>query len=494
MRPSTPYIKVRDATRAVLVVAGLVSVMMQPGVAGAQGDVDPLEWRVCAAVPEADCARLTVPLDDTDPVNDRTIDLVLSRVRARDRDRRIGSLLVNPGGPGAPGAEFAAQIAGALPDEIQDRFDIVGWDPRGSGRSAGVQCDDELDPLYALDWDPDTVSERASLESATQTFVESCIRRSGDVLPFVTSDRTARDMDRIRAALGDEQLTYLGFSYGSYLGAQYAQQFPERVRALVLDGGIDPGLDGTSTQVEQAVGFERALDLFFRSCARRDRCAFHGGDDPAAAYDALRARLDDHGIPAGDGRRLNGTLFDTGIAQLLYDGSASWSTLADVLAAAERGDGKELVFYADTYTGRDEDGRYDNLQDSFLAITCADGPALGDLASMREIEAAAAVAAPRLGRTIVNNSLACALWPVPGAARAPLRAPDSAPILVVGTKNDPATPLSWAQSLARQLGPATLVTVGGARHTAVAGGNQCVDRIVVRYVVDLEVPRGDSRC
>ena len=148
----------------VLVVAGVLAAMTSPVAAAAQGDVAPLRWRVCSAVPEAECARLTVPLDDTNPADGRTIDLALTRVRARDPDRRIGSLLVNPGGPGAPGTDFATRIVGALPDEIQDRFDVVGWDPRGSGRSAGVRCDDELDPLYALDWDPDTDAERAALE------------------------------------------------------------------------------------------------------------------------------------------------------------------------------------------------------------------------------------------------------------------------------------------------------------------------------------------
>ena len=309
----------------------------------------------------------------------------------------------------------------------------------------------------------------------------------------MSSDRTARDMDRIREALGDQQLSYLGFSYGTYLGAQYAAQFPGRVRALVLDGAVDPMLDGASLQVEQSIGFERNLDRFLRSCARRARCAFHSGGRPGAAYDVLRARIDDQGIRAGGGRRLHGTLFDIGVAQLLYDGAASWSTLADALAAAERGDGSELLFWADTYTGRDEDGRYGHLQDSFLAIGCADGPTVGDLTNLRAIESAAAAVAPRLGRSIVNNSLACAIWPVPGAEPAALTAPSAPPLLVLGTRNDPATPLSWARSLARQLGTATLVTVGGARHTSVAGGNECVDRIVLRYLIDLDVPRDGTR-
>ena len=252
------------AVGASTAVLGVSSAAAQPD------DRGQLVWQPCRASSDAECARLTVPLDDTDPSDSRTIDLALSRVRARDPEHRIGSLLVNPGGPGAPGAAFAAQLAGVLPDEIQDRFDIVGWDPRGSGRSAGVQCNDRLDSYYALDWDPDTAAERRDLEDATRAFVDSCVERSGTVLPYVASDRTVRDMDRIRATLGEPRLSYLGFSYGTYLGAKYAEAYPQNVRALVLDGATDPALDATAVQVEQAVGFERALRLFLRSCARSD--------------------------------------------------------------------------------------------------------------------------------------------------------------------------------------------------------------------------------
>ena len=478
-----------------LLAAVCLAATAVPASAGAQRDEQPspLRWRECARSSDAQCARLTVPLDDTNPDDHRTIHLNLARVQARDPERRVGSLLVNPGGPGVPGSGFAPEIAGALPEEIQDRFDIVGWDPRGTGQS-GIGCNDELDSLYALDWDPDTAVERHALEAANRAYVDSCVRAAGDLLPFVSSDRTARDMDRIRAALGEDQLTYLGFSYGTYLGAQYAAQFPQRVRALVLDGAVDPALDATAAQVGQAVGFEHSLDLFFEHCAATRSCAFHGGDAPAAAYDRLRARVDDDPIDTADGRGLNGTLFDIGVAQLLYEGEDSWSTLADALAAAEDGDGSDLIAYADLYTGRDDDGRYDDVQGSFIAIGCADGPPMGDVAAVRAIEARAATVAPRLGRSIVNNSLACAFWPVQAPPPAPLAAPESAPILVLGTRNDPATPLAWARGLAQELGSATLVTVGGARHTAFASGNGCVDRVVERYLVGLDVPRNGKRC
>jgi pimeloyl-ACP methyl ester carboxylesterase len=465
-----------------------------------------IDWRDCDGAGGADgggggggadgveCGTLTVALDDTNPDDDRIIDLALMRVPALDPDRRIGSLLVNPGGPGVPGADFAGAIAASLPDDVQDRFDIVGWDPRGTGASAGIDCTDDLDGLYALDWDPDTAAERDELEAANRAFVDDCVRTNGDLLPFVSSTRTARDMDRIRAALGDDQLTYLGYSYGTYLGAQYAAQFPDRVRALVLDGAIDPSLDATAIQIEQSVGFERSLDQFLDDCSRDDDCEFHGGEDVAAAYDELRASLDDDPVPAGDGRGLNGTLFDTAVAQLLYGGEGSWSTLASALAAAEDGDGSEMIFYADMYTGRDSDGTYGDVQDAFQAIGCADGPPVGGIEGLRAIEAQAREDAPRLGASIVNNSMPCAFWPVPAPAPQPLRATEADPILVLGTRDDPATPLVWARGLARQLGSARLVTVGGNQHTAFASGNACVDKAVVRYVVDQRLPRPGKRC
>jgi pimeloyl-ACP methyl ester carboxylesterase len=483
------------ARALVLAVAltGVTGSVAIPASAGATGDAATLVWRSCHGG-DVECARFSVPLDDTNPADTRTIDLALERVPARDPDRRIGSLVVNPGGPGAPGADFAPEIAGSLPNEIQDRFDIVGFDPRGTGKSAGVDCGDRYDSLYALDFDPDTPEERQALDDANRALVESCVRRDGDRLPFLTTDRAARDMDRIRAALGDDRLTYLGYSYGTLLGAQYAAQFPERVRALVLDGAVDPALDGRTSQLAQAKGFERSLDLFLADCAHRPSCAFHGGDHPGAAYDALRSRADRHPIAAGRGRRLNGTLFDIGIAQLLYAGESSWREVADVLSAAERGDGSALVGYADLYTGRSDNGTYNDLQESFLAIGCADGPPIGGVDGLRAIEEEAAEVAPRLGRSVVNNSLACAFWPVPAPPAQPLYAPGAPPILVIGTRNDPATPLSGARALARELGSGVLMIAPGAQHTAFASGNACVDRAVARYFVDLGPPKNGKRC
>ena len=476
-----------------LTASGLAAPVL---VAPAAAQASTLEWRSCPRG-SAECATLVVPLDDT-VADGPTIDLAIVRVPARDPERRIGSLVVNPGGPGAPATEFAVDFAPSLPDEILDRFDIVGFDPRGVGESEGVDCVDDLDPLYELDWTSTDSADRAALEAGVQRLVDACIVSDGAILPYLATERTARDMDRVRAAMGDEQLTYLGFSYGTYLGALYASQFPDRVRALVLDGAVDPSLDAAAVQVEQAAGFEHSLDLFLADCADDPSCVFHHDGDPAAAYDALRERIATDPIPArrAPGRRpLNTTLFDTGVTLLLYDGRSSWPAIAEGLRAAERGDGSSLVQYADVYTGRSADGRYDDLQESFWAVGCADGPGFDGLQGLRFIEEEAARAAPRLGRSIVNNSLACALWPVQPGALPSVETETTRPVLVLGTRNDPATPLAWAKGLAGEIGPlARLVVAKGARHTAFLSGNRCVDRTVVRYLVDEVAPKAKRTC
>jgi len=452
-----------------------------------------LSWHRCGG---AQCANLAVPLDDT-VKGGRMINIALVQLRARQPSRRLGSLVVNPGGPGASGVDYVLNAAAGLPSELRDRFDIVGFDPRGVGGSIPIDCTRNLDSFYALDWAPANAKQRAKLDAGVEKLVSECKRADGSLLPYVSTVRTARDLDRIRAALGDQKLTYLGYSYGTYLGALYANQFPTRVRALVLDGPVDPALDATKVQVQQAAGFEHSLDLFLHDCAAHQSCAFWNGGHPGRAYDQLRKRIVQSPVPAkqsGKGRVLNATLFDIGVTLVLYQGHAAWGDLASALAAADNGDGSQIVDFADQYTGRSSDGTYDNGEEAFLAIGCADGPPVGNLKQMRVIEELAARAAPRLGRSIVNNSLACATWPVIAPAAAPLHAKGAPPIVVLATRNDPATPLVWGKGLAKQLDSGVLVTVGGERHTAFAAGNSCVDDAVIKYFVNLTVPTNGTRC
>ncbi|HKA93567.1 MAG TPA: alpha/beta hydrolase [Acidimicrobiia bacterium] len=453
-----------------------------------------LQWDGCGGGSE--CAKLTVPLDYDHPDNGRTMKVALLRIRATDRKKRIGSLLLNPGGPGAPGTQFARDFASALPDELRERFDIIGFDPRGSGRTSPVRCESNLDGVFSADYSPDTPQERVDLDNRLQQLAQSCEARSGNVLPYVSSESTVRDMDRIRQAVGDKTLTYVGYSYGTYLGTLYAKLFPTKVRALVLDGAIDPNLSALDIGAEQAAGFEHSLDAFLAQCSQNRRCPFSNGGDAAGAYDRLAAQVDAQPISAGGGRTLGGGEFDLAIAQALYSGKEGYARLEQALAAGARGDGERLLALSDEYTGRREDGSYDSSQPAFWAIGCRDGPPVGGPDAYQAAEPQFRAAAPRVGIALLNAGLVCAYWPVPALPSiAPVQIDGTPPILVVGTTNDPATPLKWAQGLAREISSGVLLTAEGTQHTAfVTAFNQCVDDDVVRYLVDLRPPPDGTTC
>jgi pimeloyl-ACP methyl ester carboxylesterase len=484
----------RRALAAILFVALLVSVA--PGTASAASAVphSTLRWTACGG--GVQCARLKVPLDDT-VTGGPTITLAIGRVPARNPQQRIGSLLMNPGGPGAPGIQFLRDFSPTLPGTIRDHFDLVSFDPRGTGASAPVECTPNLDSLYNLDFAPRDDAARQALLAGVRAFVAQCQAKAGAELPYLSTERAARDMDRIRAALGDKRLTYLGYSYGTYLGSLYADRFPTHIRAMVLDGAVDPALDAAAQQVQQAQGFEHDLDLFLQSCATDTTCPFHANGNSPAAYDALRARVGTSPLPAdgaGNGRTLNGTEFDIGVTQFLYRGQQAWPELGHALATADAGNGSALLQSSDMYTGRHSDGTYDQSQDAFLAIGCLDGPDVGGVAGLRAIEDQAAQVAPRVGRSVVNNSLACAVWPVPVQTPPLPHAIGSPPIVVVGNTDDPATPLAWATGLSHELQSAVLLTVNSTMHTAYAAGNTCVDTAINRYLIDLRPPALGTRC
>jgi pimeloyl-ACP methyl ester carboxylesterase len=451
-------------------------------------------WRDCGDGFE--CATLVVPRDYGAP-RGATIDVALIRQRATDPDARIGSLLVNPGGPGASGVEFVRSAAGLLPEALQARFDIVGFDPRGTGETIPIDCGVDLDPVFALDTSPDDAAERAEIEATYTELGRACENANGEDLAAVSSVETVRDMNRIRASVGDEQLTYLGYSYGTYLGALYADMFPARVRAMLLDGAVDPALDPADSTIEQAVGFERALDAFLDDCAGERECAFHSGGDPAAALDDLLAEIDEDGVPVSDGRTLGPGEADLAIAEALYFGEVEYATLARALAAVDDGDADPLLALSDRYTGRAEDGTYDDSKDAFWAISCRDSgfPATTD-AALRALEARATAAAPHFGAASVYLGSVCSHWPVgPVAASGALHAQRAPPILVVGTTGDPATPVAWAESLADQLASGVLVVVEGTQHGAFGfEADPCIDDIGVAYLVDLDVPPPGTRC
>jgi pimeloyl-ACP methyl ester carboxylesterase len=487
----------RAATAALAVAVALVSVPAAGAAtphAPAAAPSPKLDWKSCGA--RGQCAELEVPLDYEHPDNGKTMKIALSRVRATDSKRRIGSLLMNPGGPGAPGAEFVQDVAGALPDQLRDRFDIVGFDPRGTGKSEPVKCRDDLDGVFSLDYSPETPEERSRLGTELQQLAQSCEQRTGSELPYVSSQSTARDMDRIRQAVGDKKLTYIGYSYGTYIGTLYAKMFPKTVRAFVLDGAVDPNLSGVQLGVDQAVGFERALDAFLAQCSENRRCPFYNAGDPAGAFDLLAAQVDAQPLAADDGRVLGGGEFDIGVAQALYTGRFGYRVLEQALAAAQRGDGDKMLDLSDQYTGRRQDGTYDSSQPAFWAIGCLDGPAVGAPDVFQAAEPEFRAAAPRVGVPLLNYGLVCAYWPVPPVkSLSPIQVDGTPPILIIGTTGDPATPLKWAEGLSEAISSAVLVVAEGSQHTSfLLAQNTCVDDIGIAYLVDRTAPANNTKC
>ncbi|GAA1843690.1 alpha/beta hydrolase [Agromyces salentinus] len=455
-----------------------------------------LSWEGCGD--SLDCATATAPLDWDDP-SAGEIDLAL--VRHRATGERLGSLLVNPGGPGGSGYDFVADsLDYAVGEPLQQHYDVVGFDPRGVGRSSAVACYQpaEMDEfLFGI-----VEGERGSDEWIQNTlqvkteFGAACGDGTGELLGEVDTKSAARDLDMLRAALGDDELTYLGYSYGTFLGATYAGLFPDKVGRLVLDGAIDPAAGEADVSREQAKGFESALRAYLDDCLAGTECPFSGTvDDSMDEISRLLASVDASPMRGSDGREVGADTLVTAIVYPLYS-AESWPYLSDMFEAVMLGDADAALSFADGYYGRNEDGSYnDNSTESFLAINCLDYTYQSDVAVMREKAASIAEAAPVIGPYFSYGDLGCMDWPATSTAeRAPIRAEGAAPILVIGTTNDPATPYTWAVALADQLDSGVLLSYEGEGHTAYNKSNECVDGAVEAYFVDGTVPDDGTTC
>ena len=459
---------------------------------GAPFEPAPVEWE--SFDDEVDVATLDVPVDYAEPTGD-TIELFLARYRAIDQENRIGTLLVNPGGPGFGGSDFAFFASQIFDQQLLERFDILGWDPRGTGESEPpIDCIDDYDRFFnELDSTPETDAERRLLVDLAEEFAAACESENAAIIEFVGTNNSARDMDAIRRALGEDTISYFGFSYGSELGATWATLFPDTVRAAVLDGASDPNADALKSSLQQIQGFEASLTTFLARCSERETCAFHNGGDAEGAFDELMEALDTDPLPsAGDRPPVNRDVATTGVIQAMYS-ETFWPVLEESLAAAAQGDGSGLLELADSYYQRMPDGTYGNELEAFQVISCAD---TAERKSVEETDAENELfteVAPRLVPEGSAGGYFCTFFPPAVDPRVDIDGAGAGPIVVIGTTGDPATPFESTVRMSNTLEDGRLVIVDADQHTGY-GVNRCVVDVVNEYLVDLEAPDDETEC
>ncbi|MDP9167461.1 MAG: alpha/beta hydrolase [Actinomycetota bacterium] len=466
----------------------------------------PPVWGDCAglvgaaAVPTAQCTMIGVPVDYAKPEGPQA---QLAVIRIPATGDRIGALMVNPGGPGASAVDTVAGMATSLADtDITRRFDLVGFDPRGVGHSTPqVQCrsDAEFDAFRReslTDYSPAGVTR---IEQIYQQIARECIARTGlDFLANVGTASTVRDMDVMRSALGEDQISYLGYSYGTEFGARYAEQFGQHVRAMVLDGAVDPKSDPIADNIRQLAGFQTAFNDYAADCAQSVDCPL--GQDPTqfvARYHQLVDPLVARPGPTSDPRGLSYQDAITGTVNALYT-QRYWKFLTSGLLGLQRGtDAGDLLLLADDYQERDPAGHYTNQQDAFTAIRCVDSPYPTDPAVWAQADRQARAAAPFMAYGEYTGFAprdACAMWPVPPTSTPHDATPqDPGKVVVVSTTHDPATPYQAGVDLAREM-DASLITFNGTQHTVVFNGDPCVDTAVIAFLANSVPPASNLQC
>lgn len=478
-----------SAPPAPTVAPGSTSDPVDPSAPSTTIDPGPtLTWSNCGN--RLQCATLEVPLDHDDPTRG-VIELSLVRHVAGKKNQRIGSLLVNPGGPGSGGTWLARSARSLYAPELLDRFDIVGWDPRGTGDSEpAVDCTDDYDEFFGLDVPPANDAALLRLVDTADRFAKACLERSGDLLRHISTRDSARDMDLIRRALGEDTISYFGFSYGSELGSVWVTLFPDTVRAAVFDGASDPTVDQIEGVLQQAAGFEDQLDVFLANCSADRDCAFHNGGRADRAYDRLMAGLGRNPLVVSRDRIpvTRGVAYYA-VASALYTQNF-WPRLERALAAAQGGDGSELLaLYDDYLTPPWGSG---NEFEAFIAISCLDDPGpKGVEASLAQVDRFLEVA-PRLGAGFAYG-FECALWPVEQAQKVTATGAGAGPIVVIGTTGDAATPIESTRAMARAMEDGRFVSVEANQHTGY-GVNRCIIDVVNRYLIDLAPPTDGTFC
>lgn len=452
-----------------------------------------LHWKPCDGTFE--CSTLTVPVDYSEP-GGKKYQLAVERLRSAKPGERIGSMFINPGGPGGSGLDFIAEAPQLFPRPILDHFDIITFDPRGVAASDGVHCatNSQLDSYLNLDPDPATPALRADYDTATKAFVAGCQSRSGSALTHVGTTDAARDIDVLRAALGEDKITYFGFSYGTYLGTVLLAEAPTHVRFAVLDGAVDPKLNLLQFVQGQGQAFENALNRWFAWCTTANNCDFAAGSAAAnaAKWDKLDAQAAANPL-VSDGRKLTSAEFLTGTTYPLYN-KGFWPDLGTALQSAVNGDASGLLGEADSYNSRSASGSYDDSLDANTVINCLDHPGPETTDAYDQAADALRKTAPRLGPGIVYQQSSCAGWPVAAEPPPITEGAGAPPVIVISTTFDPATPYGWGVSLAKDLPTATLLTHNGDGHTAYGPAAPCVENIVDASLISGKAIAAGQKC
>jgi pimeloyl-ACP methyl ester carboxylesterase len=439
-----------------------------------------------------DCGSVLVPQDWNNKSDGKTYEVGLMRVHSSEQHQKIGTLVVNPGGPGGSGVQLAAYLSLELPDDILQRFDVVGFDPRGVGVSTpAVKCfsDSELDNAFGLDPDPQSQADFDKLSTLWQQMDNECQTKYGADLSLFSTEQAAHDIDAIRAGVGDQKLTYLGFSYGTLLGATYAQLYPKNIRAIVLDGAVDPTQKAVDAAEGQAKGFENAFDQFAAWC-KDNTCPI--APDARAAVNGVLATSRSKPATATDGRKVTAGWVLTGVIESLYS-QAEWPKLASAISSLKSGNPTGILQLADSYANRDQSGQYTNMFDIFNAVSCDDDASGETPALARTLQSQWRTKYPLFGGALATGLLGCANWP---AKRDPFptgQAVGAPPMVVVGTINDPATPYAQTAKLANMLGNSTVLTWQGQGHTAYPQ-TTCIRAAVDAYLINLTVPAPNTTC
>lgn len=451
-------------------------------------------WQPCEG--EFQCAKVTVPLDYANPAGDT---IQIAALRAPSTGKKTGSLLVNPGGPGASGYDFVKDAAGThFSQGVRSTYDLVGFDPRGVKRSAPVTCmtDAERDASRAKIYDLQTDAGLAEALADNKAIGAQCAAQTGPVLAHIDTVSAAKDLDVLRAVVNDSKLNYLGYSYGTFLGSTYASLFPDNVGRMVLDGALDPSISNEDLTSGQARAFEKAIRSYVASCQRQDKCPLGGDvDSGVKQIQDLISAVQQTPRTAKDGRQVNATMFVSGLITPLYN-DQSWPALTQALEAAMNGDVSLVLRLADIGADRAQDGTYtSNSTLAFNAVNCLDYPMVSDTAGMRAEEQRLEQDSPTFGYFFAYGGVNCADWPYKNLRTpAPVEYRGDSPIVVIGTTGDPATPVDWAASLRKQLGNASLLTWKGEGHTAYGRANSCLEDSVDGYLVSGKIPADNTVC